>query len=78
MSTRHEQLPLSEEEQRRRAAIAKRLAEEAYKNTLRPEISVELTHNVPGALGDEHAARWLAHQTGEIDARAIRIQDDRQ
>lgn len=78
MSNRHEQPLLSEKEQRRRADTAKRLAEEAHNNTLSPEISAELTRNVPGALGDEHAARWLAHQTGEIDTQAIRSLVDRQ
>jgi len=58
--------------------MARRLVEEAQRNTLRPEISVELARNAPGALGDEHAIRWLAHETGELDTRAIRSYGDRQ
>lgn len=70
MHNRHEQIQLSDVEQQQRVDMARRLVEEAHRNIQRPEISVELARNVPGALGDEHAIRWLAHESGELEPRA--------
>lgn len=46
-------VPCSEE-------VRQRLAEEALRNAHDPELEVRFRLDAPGALGDEHAARWLS------------------
>lgn len=40
--------------------MAQRLAQEAWRNAHNPELETRFMLEVPGALGDEYATRWLS------------------